>query len=326
MPYSNYPSGFPNGLTVRGVPITQSHPGKVFWVNNSTVLADGGIGGSDGNPGTYQKPFRTIDYAIGRCVSGRGDIIMVMPGHAETITAAGTITLDVNGVAIVGLGTGAARPTLTYTTANTAALSWTGDYCTMKNFNFVGNFLSIAAAILNNGGSDWTVENCDFKDTSAILGFLSCVTTTVSTNSDNGWFVGNTRSSDATTTPGTAIKVLNTTNRLTIKDNVFWHSVAENNAAIILDHAALVVDELLMENNTCYSINTGQTTSGFLVKTSATTGSGIIRNNLVRSQDPSSAIMITATAVQYGSFNNYHAGETTQLSGVLLPAAGDDAS
>lgn len=323
---SNYPSGFPNGITIRGVPLLQAQPGRVFWVNNSGVLAEGGVGGSDGNPGTYQKPFGTIDYAIGRCTAGRGDTIMVMPGHAETITAAAGITLDVNGVAIVGLGSGNLRPTLTYTTANTASVSWTGDQCSMKNIRFVGNFLSIAAAILNSGGRDWTVEGCDFSDTSAILGFLSAVTTTVSTNSDNGWFCNNTRSSDATTTPGTAIVVANTTNRLTIKDNVFWHSVAENNAAVVLDHGALVVDELLMEGNRVYSINTAQTTSGFLVKTSATTGSGIIARNFVRSQDPSAAIMITAAAVQYGAFENYHAGETTQLSGDILPARGADGS
>ncbi len=79
-----------------------------------------------------------------------------------------------------------------------------------------------------------------------------------------------------------------------------------------------------MEGNRCYSINTAQTTAGFLVSTSATTGSGIIANNHVRSQDPSAAIMITAAAVQYGAFENYHTGETTSLSGFLLPAAGAD--
>lgn len=323
---SNFPSGFMNGLTIRGVPIQQAFPGEVFWVNNSGVLPKGGIGGSNGNPGTFQKPFATFDYAIGRCTAGRGDIIMGMPGHAETLTAAAAITLDVAGVLIFGLGSGNLRPTLTYTTANTASVSWTADQCAMKNIRFVGNFLSIAAAILNSGGRDWTVEDCDFSDTSAILGFLSAVTTTVSTNSDNGWFCGNTRSSDATTTPGTALKVANTTNRLTIKDNIFWHSVAEENAAVILSHGALVVDELLMEGNRVYSINTAQTTDGFLVKTSATTGSGIIANNYVRSQDPSAAIMVTATAVQYGPFENYHTGETTFLSGVILPAAANDAA
>jgi hypothetical protein len=322
---SNYPSGFPNGLTVRGVPIMQSHPGKVFWVNNSSVLAEGGIGGSNGNNGTYTKPWSTIDYAIGRCKAGRGDIIMVMPGHSETITAAGGITLDVDGVAIVGLGSGNYRPLLTYTTANTASVSWTADSCTMKNIRFVGNFLSIATAILNSGGRDWTVEGCDFSDTSATLGFLAAVTTTVSTNSDNGWFCDNRRSSDATTTPGTALKIANTTNRLTIKDNVFWHSVIEENVSPILAHGALVVDELLMTDNIAYSVNAAQTTAGFLVSTSATTGSGILARNFVRSVDPSAAIMVTATAVQYGLFENYHQGDTTSLQGYLLPAAGSDA-
>ncbi len=324
MPISNYPGGFPAGLTVRGVPIMQSHPGKVFWVNNSSVLADGGIGGSDGNNGTYTKPWRTIDYAIGRCRAGRGDIIMVMPGHSETVSAAGGITLDVDGVAIVGLGTGTARPLLTFDTANTARISWTADNCSLKNIRLVGNFLSIATAILNSGGAGWTVEGCDFSDTSAIKGFLACVTTTVSTNSDDGWFVGNRRSADATTTTGTALKVANTTNMLTIKDNVFWHSVAEENIAIILDHAALVVNELVMTDNLCYSINIAQTTEGFLLKSSATTGSGIIARNFVRSQDPSAAIMITAGAVQYGLFENYHTGETTIAQGVILPAAAND--
>lgn len=323
---TNYPNGFTSGITVRGLPLSESHPGQVFWVNNSAVFAKGAVGGSDGNDGSYHRPFATIDYAIGRCTAGRGDIIMVMPGHAETITAAGGITMDVNGVAIIGLGTGDLRPTLTYTTANTASMSWTADYCSIQNVIFVGNFLSIAAAILNSGGAGMTVEKCTFKDTSAIKGFLSCITTTVSTNSDDLWFEDNIRHSDATTTPGTAIKILNTSTGVLIRGNSFWHTVAENNAAVVLDHGALVVNKLLMENNNVYSINTAQTTDGFLVKTSATTGSGIIRHNYVRSQDPSAAIMVTATAVQYGPFENYHTGETTFLSGDILPARGADGS
>lgn len=322
---TNYPSGFSTGITVRGLPLSVSHPGEVFFVNNSTVIAKGGVGGSDGNPGTYQKPFATIDYAIGRCTAGRGDVIFVMPGHAESITAAGTITMDVNGVALIGLGTGGLRPTLTYTTANTAAISWTADYCSMQNFNLVGNFLSVAAAVLNSGGAGWTIENCTFKDTDATHGLLSCVTTTVGTNSDDGWFCGNERISIATTTPGTALKVANTTDRLTVRNNTFWHRVVENNAAVILDHGALVVDALLMEGNNVYSINTAQTTDGLLVKTSAITGSGIIRDNRIRSNDPDATIMVTATAIQYGCFENYHTGEATSLSGFLLPAAGTDA-
>ena len=84
---SSYPNGFPNGLLLREVPTEMPHPGKVFWVNNSTVLPDNGLGGSNGNACTYTKPFSTIDYAIGKCKASRGDVIYVMPGHAETVTA-----------------------------------------------------------------------------------------------------------------------------------------------------------------------------------------------------------------------------------------------
>ena len=317
---SVFPTGFSTGITVRGLPLSVSHPGEIFFVNNSSVLAKGGVGGADSSnqsAGSYHRPFRTIDYAIGRCVAGRGDVILVMPGHAETVSAAAGITLDVNGVAIIGLGTGDLRPTITFDTIVSAAISWTADYCTMQNIVFVGNFLSISSAILNSGGAGWTIENCTFKDTSAVLGFLACVTTTVGTNSDDGYFADNQRFSDATTTPGTALKIANTTKGLKILRNDFWHTVVENNIAVVLD-------KLLMADNNIYSINTAQTTEGLLVKTAATTGSGIIRYNTVRSNDPSATIMVTATAVQYGMFENYHVGEAALASGFLLPAAGAD--
>src|SRR5687768_2550744 len=114
MAYSNYPNGFANGVTIRGVPLVQLHPGKVFWVNNSSVLPDGGVGGSDNNPGTFLKPYSTLHYAIGRCKASRGDIIALMPGHVENVTAASGITSDVIGVAVVGLGAGTLRPKIKF--------------------------------------------------------------------------------------------------------------------------------------------------------------------------------------------------------------------
>ena len=335
MPLSNYPGGFPGGLTVRGLPVQQSHPGKVFWVGNASnsvtaYTTEGGVTGSDGNPGTYQKPFATIDYAIGKCTAGRGDIVLVMPGHAESIStttfALAGISQDVDNVAVIGLGTAGSRPTITLDTDVDATWSVTGDYCTISNLIFTGNFLSVKSAITNSGGAGMTVENCLFQDTTAIKGLLAAVTTTVTVNADDLWVAGNTRYSIATTTPGTLVVIVGTIAGLTIKDNFCVHGVVENNKAILLEHGALVVTKLLMENNTCYSINTAQTTQGFLVTTSATTGSGIIRHNLVRSQDPSAAIMITPAAVQYGAFENYHTGETTQLSGIILPAVATDSS
>jgi len=325
MPISNYPSGFADGVTIRGVPLTTAHPGEVFFVNNSSVLAKGGVGGSDGNKGTYQQPFSTIDFAIGRCVAGRGDIIFVMPGHAETITSATTIAADVAGVAVVGLGTGTARPTLTYTTANTATINVTAANVSFKNILFVGNFLSIASAITVAAAPWLTVEDCEFKDTSAILGFLSAITTTVSVNADHLHILNNRIHQISTTNTVAPIIILGTMTGLTVNDNRVVSSVAHNNVSRLVSHAALVMTDLEVMRNRVFSVNTDTSTGAALLTTSAITGSGIIADNVVRALDVAAAIMVTATAVQYGLFNNLYIGDGTSNSGFVLPAIGSDA-
>lgn len=140
MSLSNYPHGWSGGVVVKGVPTEIPHSGKVFWVNNSSVLAEGGIAGSNGNPGTYQKPFSTIDYAIGKCTASRGDIIYVMPGYTESITTNDQIDVDVAGVKIIGLGTGALRPTLTWNgTDATACVAMAAANTVLHNFLLVSS-------------------------------------------------------------------------------------------------------------------------------------------------------------------------------------------
>ena len=80
---SDFPAGFLNGVTLRGVPIVQSHPGQVFWVYNGSALLQGQRGGSDSNRGTFNSPFASLNYAISHCVANRSDIIIVKPGHTE---------------------------------------------------------------------------------------------------------------------------------------------------------------------------------------------------------------------------------------------------
>lgn len=133
MPSSNFPKGFPDGLTVRNLPILQAQPGRIFWVSNNTTLEPGTTTGANGNPGTYERPLATIDYAIGKCRANVGDMIIVKPGHAETVIAASGITADVAGVAIVGLGQGASRPTLTFGTATTASMVFSAANVTLQN-------------------------------------------------------------------------------------------------------------------------------------------------------------------------------------------------
>ena len=162
MSISNYPNGFQNGVTLRGVPIEVPNPGKVFWVNNSTVLAPGGVGGSNGNKGTYLQPFSTIDYAIGRCTENRGDVIYVMPGHVETIGAASAVDLDVAGVSIIGLGRGSKQARFDFTVA-TGTVIVDADDCSIVNMNFHANVPDVAIGLsVLTLATDLLVKDCTF--------------------------------------------------------------------------------------------------------------------------------------------------------------------
>jgi hypothetical protein len=324
VPSSNYPNGFAAGITIRGVPLLQTHPGQVFWVGNATAnLLSGHKGGSNGNKGTFEAPFATLDHAIGRCTADRGDIIFIKPGHAETISTATTILADVAGVAIIGLGRGTKRPTFTLDTATTAKIPVSAANVLFSNIVFVNNFADIATVFLLTTAPGFTVDNCEFRDTSSILNALTVVTTTVSVDADGLSFTGNRVLSLGTTAATTAIKILGTINRLTICDNYFSRA-AISNTAVVLAHAALVVSNLDMGRNRVFSPTTDTATGGLLITRTSTTNTGMIYDNYVKSLDVAGMLIVT-TGSAYGFTNNHMSG-TADTSGIVIPAADSDGS
>lgn len=155
MPISNFPNGFADGVTIRGVPLLSAYPGKVFWVSSTT--------GSNGNAGTFERPWSTIDYAVGRCTANKGDIIVVLPGHTETVTAAAGLDLDVAGIAIVGLGAGSNRPTVNFTTAVGADMDVDAANITIHNLLFTGGIDALTGPIDINA-ADFAMVNCETRD------------------------------------------------------------------------------------------------------------------------------------------------------------------
>ena len=59
----------------------------MYWVDSTDANA------STGADGSIDTPFSTIDAAVGQCVANQGDVILVKPGHIETVTAAGRTRL-----------------------------------------------------------------------------------------------------------------------------------------------------------------------------------------------------------------------------------------
>lgn len=157
MPYSRYPNGFANGVSIEGIPFAmiQNANGNTFWVDSNK--------GSNGNKGTEISPFATIDYAIGRCTANQGDTIFVAQGHAEAIIAAGTITADVAGINIIGLGVGENRPVLTSTTATAASFLVSADDVYIANMVFKCNIAS-QLAVLDCNAKRTHVVGCLFSE------------------------------------------------------------------------------------------------------------------------------------------------------------------
>ncbi len=319
MPTSNYPNGFRFGVSIRSVPLVVTNPGQVFWLGNSAVVGPGPCrGGSDGNDGSFNAPFGTLEYAISRCVANRGDVIFIKPGHAETISNATALTFDKAGVAIIGLGRGATRPTFTFSTANTANIPVTAANVAIHNCLFVANFLAIASVFTLTAAPEFMVDSCEFRDTSSVLNFVAIVTTVVSTNNDGLAFTNNKVYGLGTTAATTPIKIAATHNRLTITDNQVQLAIL-NNVSGLLAHGALVVTNLEMARNSVLRPNTDTATGGILITTSATTSTGLVYDNKAGTADIAAAVMFTA-GTGYRYFNNLHTGDTDE-QGILVPVA-----
>lgn len=174
---SSYSSGFSNGITLQQTPISIPHPGKVFWVNNSSVLSEGGIGGSNTNPGTYKQPFSTLDYAVGRCTAGRGDVIYIMPGYAQSLTTADGVDVDVADVRIIGLGRGLKRPRFTYDLAAGEFVIGAANV-RIENLVFVPSVTAITHAVdVEAAATDVQIVNCSFEtgESDTVDEFLICI-------------------------------------------------------------------------------------------------------------------------------------------------------
>ncbi|MDB6036007.1 MAG: hypothetical protein JWM16_6345 [Verrucomicrobiales bacterium] len=313
---SNYPNGFPQGVTIRGVPLTITNPGRVFWVSNATTLQTGDLGGSDGNPGTFQKPLATISKASTLATASRGDIVVVKPGHAETITAAAGIALSKAGVAFIGLGYGSMRPKITWSTANTATLTVSADNISFTNFQFIGSFLSIATAFSLSTAKNFTLQNCPFADAGATTNFLSCITTTGAANTADGLTVTNCSWNGlGTTSVGSFITSANDIDSAVwVGSNVKLARTAT--AAIFATMSAGVLTNLIATDNVAISQQVADT-GGAFINVGGTTSTGVVARNLVGDLSTTDLFMTTNVGVTFD--NNKKTGVIT-ASGYLLPA------
>jgi hypothetical protein len=129
--------------------------GRRIWVHSGTGEDAAGYGGSP------DKPVATVDYAIGLCTDNENDVIYVMPGHAETFIATDGFDANIAGIAIIGLGWGASRPTFTFDHAN-AQVNIGANSVRIENVRFVADITGVVAAVQVEGKTDVVFRDCEW--------------------------------------------------------------------------------------------------------------------------------------------------------------------
>lgn len=298
----------PGGPLYQGRPVYNDETGIT-----NTWYVSSAINGLDGR--SPQTALGTIVAATAK--ASAGDKIVVLEGHAETISAA-TVLTAVAGVRIIGLGQGARRPTITFSTANTATYSCAVNDVSITNILFVANFLSIAAPITLTTALNFAVNNCEFRDTSGVLNFLNLVKSTGAANTVDGLtFNDNLWRSLGTTSVNTAILTANDVGRLTALRNVLKYATTVDQAALIVVTAGVLTD-LDCGYNKAYRANT-TTANGSLINVGGTTSTGFVYNNYVQTLTTTSDKLFTTT-VGLAAFENRVTG-VVGATGFVIPAA-----
>ncbi len=138
--------------------------------NANIVYVDSGHpAAGTGRDGTNPKnPLATIDAALTVGTSGiaanNGDLVIVMPGHAETISDATSMVLDVAGVAVMGIGRGGDRPTVTFDNAN-GNIPISGASSSLSNMLcLVGAVVDVVSAVTVTG-ADVLTDGIECRET-----------------------------------------------------------------------------------------------------------------------------------------------------------------
>lgn len=282
----------------------------------SSVTGTDGVG----KGGTKGSPFATLDYALSQMTADNDDTLHIMPNHAETITGAGGITLDIAGVNIQGYGHYDARPT----------------------FLMDGAACSMLVTAANVG-----LDNCVFNSGHADLAYLALVTAKGFRFSNN--FVGENTAAENFVTSISAGAADNDADGLAVIGNEFVGVDTANTGCVVFNkdiNDAKVLGNTILGNfgttpyapiympdneiplnmeiayNIIHNQHTANAAVGVSVVEAVATGS--IHHNICYALDVAGATPFLAGATGLACFENYYIFEAT-TSAYLMPTVGTPA-
>lgn len=288
---SNYPGGFANGVTIRGVNLTTTNPGEIFWVNNG-ALAVGSVGGSDGNDGSYRRPFATVDFAVSKCTANRGDIVLVMPNHNEGGAAAGLFNIDVAGVAVVGLGYKGNRPTFDFdNTATTVIISAAN--CTLANVNLRASVSDTVTGISVTAGNA-RIDDVEFLEETSGDNFIDFIETSSTDNATDGLSVSNCKVISADTGNNSFIELNSVHNGLDVVGNHLQLGVASTESIIGTSTATDAITGMYVADNDIFRLYADSSSTPLLFEGTDNACNGTFVRNTFGHADVAGELLISA--------------------------------
>jgi hypothetical protein len=278
-------------------------PGNIFFVNSTHANK----GDTPGKGQTPDAPFATLDYAVGQCTANQGDVIIALPGHVETVSAAGGLDLDVAGITLIGIGNGTLQPKIDLTSAATADVDIDAANITIEGFQFEASFADIAVCIDVNA-TDFTIRRCRFLEPTTNENFLICIQDATSTTSSRITVENcEARCPDAADTH--FINFAGTGDSHLIRNNLLhgdWGTMAIGGAGVVT--YCRVLDNVIG--------NIANTTDGCINFAAAATGM-VVRNLCCGAAAQANGITATAMVLA----ENYYGVITEDLSAILDPIA-----
>ena len=247
--------GFADGVIIRGMPLLTLYPGNVYWVDSN---------GGGGSRGTFTHPVATLLEAHDLCTTDNGDIIVIKPGHAETITA--TVDFSKSGFAIIGTGFGFNRPTFTngITATGDDAFDFAGDDIVVYNIKWKEAApAGSAVVVFNVSGDNFHIENCYIQMGGKTTHFLTH-DTTGKTHLEviNNTVVGTAAGPDA------GVKIEKHHNYARIEGNIWQFGQSAGIDTGVVVFVSGIGGGSVIQNEICLGTSSG-TTGRYLVQTVA---------------------------------------------------------
>jgi len=208
-----------------------SHLG--FGLKVAAYVRSGGAVAGDSSA-IASKLVTTLSLGLAQCRSGEGDVVVVMPGHAEDISTADQMSTLVAGTRIVGVGFGGQRPTFTWTAAAATFLFDVANV-TIENCKLVmataDNAGVTVAAPITVSAADCGILGCDirFGDDANDIVTIGITTTAAA---DGFTFSGNTCYSAIAAECTTFLRLVGT-DRLVMKDNLITGATSSTTVGVL---------------------------------------------------------------------------------------------